>query len=45
MAFNVKNIINIKIYNMGLRGGKDLKFGQMATFWKVQRVADNSQDL
>ena len=44
MAFNVKNITNIKeIYNMGLRGGKDLKFGCTCTFWKVQRVADNGK--
>ena len=28
---------------MGLRGGKDLSYGTLATFWKVQRVADNGK--
>lgn len=28
---------------MGLRGGKDLSYSTLATFWKVQRVADNGK--
>lgn len=28
---------------MGLRGGKDLSYGTLCTFWKVQRVADNGK--
>lgn len=28
---------------MGLRGGKELKYGSTCTFWKVQRVAENGK--
>ena len=28
---------------MGLRGGKNLQYATQATFWKVQRVADNGK--
>lgn len=28
---------------MGFRGGKNLQYGTLATFWKIQRVADNGK--